>query len=158
MSLLKETIKSKGNISTEANSGKEINISPKSNKENDFNNKENLEKYMKVNYPSFFETFELSEYINCGSVGQVFKGIYKVIKREVVIKMIKNRYNKYSKEKIKSRIEEEMNISTKLHNMNIMETYAYIKINENYNFCALEYGKNGDLEYLIRHFLKRIII
>lgn len=158
MSLIKETIKSQGNISTEANSGKEINISPKSNKENDFTNKENLEKYMKENYPSFFETFELSDYINCGSVGQVFKGIYKVNKREVAIKMIKNRYNKYSKEKIKSRIEEEMNISTKLHNINIMETYAYIKINEDYNFCVLEYGKNGDLEYFIRHLLKRIII
>ena len=40
-----------------------------------------------------------------------------------------------------------------------METYyAHIKMNDDFYFCVLEYGKNGDLEYFIRHLLKRVII
>lgn len=130
------------------------------NKELDFTDKESLEKYLKQNYPAFYENFELSEYLSRGSVGQVYKGLYKANKRQVAIKIIKNRFGKSSKdkEKINSRMLQEMNISTKLHNINVMETYVHSKINDDYNFCVLEYGKNGDLEFFVRNLLKRIII
>ena len=130
------------------------------NKEQDFSDKESLEIYLKQNYPEFYENFELSEYLSRGSVGQVYKGIYKVNKRQVAIKIIKNRIGKNSKdkEKMNSRMIQEMNISTKLHNINVMETYDHIKINDDYNFCVLEYGKNGDLEFFVRNLLKRLII
>ena len=129
-------------------------------KDIDFKDKTSFEKYLYENYPEFFENFELSEYLSRGSVGLVFRGQYKVNKRQVAIKVIKNRFNKNGKDKEKanSRMLQEMNISTKLHNINIMETYAHIKINDDYNFCILEFGKNGDLEFFIRNLLKRIII
>ena len=137
--------------------------SPQTNQqidEGNFKTKEELKVFMEQNYPQFFENFELSEYIASGSSGNVFKGIYKQNKKQVAIKVLKNRYNKEKKdkEKILSRIKQEMDISSKLHNINIMETYAYINKNENCNFCVLEYGKNGDLENFMRHLLKRMII
>jgi serine/threonine protein kinase len=137
--------------------------SPQTNQqieEGNFKTKEELKVFLEQNYPQFFENFELSEYIASGSSGNVFKGIYKQNKKQVAIKVLKNRYNKEKKdkEKILSRIKQEMDISSKLHNINIMETYAYINKNENCNFCVLEYGKNGDLENFMRHLLKRMII
>jgi serine/threonine protein kinase len=137
--------------------------SPQTNQqieEGNFKTKEELKVFLEQNYPQFFENFELSEYIASGSSGNVFKGIYKQNKKQVAIKVLKNRYNKEKKdkEKIISRIKQEMDISSKLHNINIMETYAYINKNENCNFCVLEYGKNGDLENFMRHLLKRMII
>ena len=137
--------------------------SPQTNQqidEGNFKTKEELKVFMEQNYPQFFENFELSEYIASGSSGNVFKGIYKQNKKQVAIKVLKNRYNKEKKdkEKILSRIKQEMDISSKLHNINIMETYAYINKNENCNFCVLEYGKNGDLENFMRHLLRRMII
>ena len=122
-----------------------------------FKSKENVSDYLKKNYPSFFENFELCDYISSGSSGNVFRGFYKSNKRPVAIKFIKNKHSK-DKNKINSRILQEMSISTKLHHKNIMETYAHLKINDDFSFCVLEYGKNGDLEFFVRHLLKRIII
>ena len=125
----------------------------------DFQNKLSLENYLKDNYPSFFENFELSNYLSRGSSGHVYKGVYKQNKRLVAIKIMKNKFkNDKEKEKAISRMEQERKISTNLHNINVMETYAYVNINEDYNFCVLEYGKNGDLEFFIRNLLKKIII
>ena len=125
----------------------------------DFQNKLSLENYLKDNYPSFFENFELSNYLSRGSSGHVYKGVYKQNKRLVAIKIMKNKFkNDKEKEKAISRMEQEREISTNLHNINVMETYAYVNINEDYNFCVLEYGKNGDLEFFIRNLLKKIII
>jgi serine/threonine protein kinase len=120
-----------------------------------FKSKENVSDYLKKNYPSFFENFELIEYLNSGSSGNVFKGLYKMNKLPVAIKIIKSRFDK---EKMEARMLQEKTIATKLHNINIIETYAHIKINEEYYLTILEYGKNGDLEYFIRHLLKRIIL
>ena len=132
--------------------------SPKDTKANSndlFKNKEIVSDYLKTNYPSFFENFELIEYINSGSSGNVFKGLYKTNKRPVAIKLIKSRFDK---EKMETKMIQEKTISGKLHNINIIETYAHIKINDEYYLTILEYGKNGDLEYFIRRLLKRIII
>ena len=155
--------KDRNKLSNSNSSVSSAKTSPQTNQqidEGNFKTKEELKVFMEQNYPQFFENFELSEYIASGSSGNVFKGIYKQNKKQVAIKVLKNRYNKEKKdkEKILSRIKQEMDISSKLHNINIMETYAYINKNENCNFCVLEYGKNGDLENFMRHLLKRMII
>lgn len=161
---LTETLaKDRNKLSNSNSSVSSAKTSPQTNQqieEGNFKTKEELKVFMEQNYPQFFENFELSEYIASGSSGNVFKGIYKQNKKQVAIKVLKNRYNKEKKdkEKILSRIKQEMDISSKLHNINIMETYAYINKNENCNFCVLEYGKNGDLENFMRHLLKRMII
>ena len=162
--LTENLAKDRNKLSSNSNSSvSSAKTSPQTNQqieEGNFKTKEELKVFMEQNYPQFFENFELSEYIASGSSGNVFKGIYKQNKKQVAIKVLKNRYNKEKKdkEKILSRIKQEMDISSKLHNINIMETYAYINKNENCNFCVLEYGKNGDLENFMRHLLKRMII
>ena len=130
---------------------------PKAISEDNFTNKEKAEEYIRKYYPEFFESLELSEYLSSGGSGNVFLGFYKKNKQPVAIKIMKNKYKK-DKEKMESRMLQEKNISTKLHNIYIMETYAHIKMNDDFYFCVLEYGKNGDLEYFIRHLLKRVII
>ena len=162
--LAENLAKDRNKLSSNSNSSvSSAKTSPQTNQqieEGNFKTKEELKVFLEQNYPQFFENFELSEYIASGSSGNVFKGIYKQNKKQVAIKVLKNRYNKEKKdkEKIISRIKQEMDISSKLHNINIMETYAYINKNENCNFCVLEYGKNGDLENFMRHLLKRMII
>ena len=161
--LAENLAKDRNKLSNSNSSVSSAKTSPQTNQqieEGNFKTKEELKVFMEQNYPQFFENFELSEYIASGSSGNVFKGIYKQNKKQVAIKVLKNRYNKEKKdkEKIFSRIKQEMDISSKLHNINIMETYAYINKNENCNFCVLEYGKNGDLENFMRHLLKRMII
>ena len=162
--LAENLAKDRNKLSSNSNSSvSSTKTSPQTNQqieEGNFKTKEELKVFLDQNYPQFFENFELSEYIASGSSGNVFKGIYKQNKKQVAIKVLKNRYNKEKKdkEKILSRIKQEMDISSKLHNINIMETYAYINKNENCNFCVLEYGKNGDLENFMRHLLKRMII
>jgi serine/threonine protein kinase len=161
--LAENLAKDRNKLSNSNSSVSSAKTSPQTNQqidEGNFKTKEELKAFLEQNYPQFFENFELSEYIASGSSGNVFKGIYKQNKKQVAIKVLKNRYNKEKKdkEKILSRIKQEMDISSKLHNINIMETYAYINKNENCNFCVLEYGKNGDLENFMRHLLKRMII
>lgn len=161
--LTENLAKDRNKLSNSNSSVSSAKTSPQTNQqieERNFKTKEELKVFLEQNYPQFFENFELSEYIASGSSGNVFKGIYKQNKKQVAIKVLKNRYNKEKKdkEKILSRIKQEMDISSKLHNINIMETYAYINKNENCNFCVLEYGKNGDLENFMRHLLKRMII
>lgn len=161
--LAENLAKDRNKLSNSNSSVSSAKTSPQTNQqidEGNFKTKEELKVFMEQNYPQFFENFELSEYIASGSSGNVFKGIYKQNKKQVAIKVLKNRYNKEKKdkEKILSRIKQEMDISSKLHNINIMETYAYINKNENCNFSVLEYGKNGDLENFMRHLLKRMII
>ena len=161
--LAENLAKDRNKLSNSNSSVSSAKTSPQTNQqieEGNFKTKEELKVFMEQNYPQFFENFELSEYIASGSSGNVFKGIYKQNKKQVAIKVLKNRYNKEKKdkEKILSRIKQEMDISSKLHNINIMETYAYINGDENCNFCVLEYGKNGDLENFMRHLLKRMII
>ena len=161
--LAENLAKDRNKLSNSNSSVSSAKTSPQTNQqieEGNFKTKEELKVFLDQNYPQFFENFELSEYIASGSSGNVFKGIYKQNKKQVAIKVLKNRYNKEKKdkEKILSRIKQEMDISSKLHNINIMETYAYINKNENCNFCVLEYGKNGDLENFMRHLLRRMII
>ena len=165
---LNESIKSTNYCSSADNhinnpnkSSKSNSSSAKTHSEDKFTNKEKAEEYIRKHYPEFFESLELSDYLSSGGSGNVFLGFYKKNKQPVAIKIMKNKYSKSEKDKerMKSRMLQEMNISSKLHNIYIMETYyAHIKMNDDFYFCVLEYGKNGDLEYFIRHLLKRVII
>ena len=141
------------NISSKKTNAQTNLIDPEEN----FSKKEIVEEYLKKYYPPFFENFELSDYISSGSSGNVFRGFYKTNRRPVAIKIIKNKHSK-DKNKMNLRILQEINISTKLHHKNVMETYAHSNINDDLSFCVLEYGKNGDLEFFIHHLLKRIIV
>ena len=59
------------------------------NSEENFSNKEIVEEYIKKNYPSFFENFELCDYISSGSSGNVFRGFYKLNLLKISILKIK---------------------------------------------------------------------
>ena len=157
--ILSPTIKKQNkSIDSNNNSSNETQaLSLNKNPKEDFSKKEDVEDYMKNNYPIFFENFELCNYIACGASGHVYQAFYKSNKRPVAIKLIKYKNDK-DKSKMNSRILQEMSISTKLHHKNIMETYAHLKINDDASFCVLEYGKNGDLHYFVQNLLKRNII
>lgn len=119
-----ETMKPNNIITTSENPAKENLQTPVSNlsssktqaqtdqaeKDLDCKYKESIEKYFQENYPEFFQNFELSEYLSRGSVGLVFRGVYKANKRQVAIKVIKNRFNqdKKDKEKANLRIKEKI--------------------------------------------------
>ena len=123
--LTENLAKDRNKLSNSNSSVSSAKTSPQTNQqieEGNFKTKEELKVFLEQNYPQFFENFELSEYIASGSSGNVFKGIYKQNKKQVAIKVLKNRYNKEKKdkEKILSRIKQEMDISSKLHNINII--------------------------------------
>ena len=127
---------------------------------NDFSNRNNLISYLNNNNSSFFENFDLLEYINSGSSGHVYKGLYKgQIKRQVAIKFLINNKRKEKQEekeniKKESKNNQEIAISKKLHHKNITEIYAYFKT-ENIDYSVLEYGKYGDIEFFLKKLLKR---
>ena len=128
---------------------------------NDYSKKEDLISYIKLSNPAFFEKFDLLEYLNSGSDGCVYRGMYKgTKKRQVAIKFL---INKNKKEKVKKNINpnqtlqnfsKEINISKKLHNKGVTEIYAYFQ-NEEMSFSVLEFGKNGDMQNFLRRLLKR---
>ena len=141
------------NLSTKGTTLEEKNI-------NDFSNRNNLISYLNNNNSSFFENFDLLEYINSGSSGHVYKGLYKgQIKRQVAIKFLINNKRKEKQEekeniKKESKNNQEIAISKKLHHKNITEIYAYFKT-ENIDYSVLEYGKYGDIEFFLKKLLKR---
>ena len=79
----------------------------------DFTKKENIQNFFNEKYSEFSESFELSDFIGSGSEGYVYKGFYKKNKRPVAIKFIKIKNNK-NKEKINTRINQEIEICKKL--------------------------------------------
>lgn len=142
------------NLSTKANTN-ELGID-----KDDYSNKENLLFYLKEKTPSFFDKFELCEYLNSGSAGVVYRGVYKgLMKKQVALKFLINKKRKEKLEKLKNKENQnqEIAISRKLHNKNITEIFAYFK-NENVSFSVLEYGKHGDIEYFLKHLLKRNVL
>ena len=129
--------------------------------DNDFSNKVYLASYINDVYPSFFDEFELLEYINKGSSGFVYRGIYKgKNKKQVALKFLMNKKKKEKRdEKVvlnlqKENYSQEISLSKKLHYKNITEIFGYYK-NENMIFSVLELGKNGDMEYFLKHLLRR---
>jgi polo-like kinase 1 len=138
------------------------NLSPPSNSNREkelfkkiFSNKNNTEKYLKKNYPSFFEEFELTNFISTGGTGVVYEGQLKKRKnaQKLAIKL------KYSKKQNKDKDEfQEIGILKKLHHKNITSIYAFSKVGTLMHYCVLELGKHGDLEKFMKILLKRKVL
>lgn len=127
-----------------------------SNCDKDFYTKqENIEKYLKEQYPKFFENFELIEYIGKGSTGIVYKGKLKNNKKKQKY-AIKFKINQNKKENSKET--QEISILRKLYNKNLIEIFAFIKINDYSHFCVLELGSHGDIENFQKVLLKRKVL
>ena len=94
----------------------------------DYSNKQNLISFINENN---FEIIVLGDYINSGSAGVVYRATYKgKNKQQVAIKFLINKKHKENREKKENEtknVNQEIAISKKLHNKNIIEIYAYIK-------------------------------
>ena len=124
------------------------------NSKNYFSKKENMQNYLNVYCPSFNQQFELLNFLKNGSVGHVYEGKYKCgnNNQKYAIKFCikKKREEKEDKNKF-----QEIAINKKLHHKNINQILAFIKMTEGSFFSVLEFGKHGDLDYFVNHFLKR---
>ncbi len=119
-----------------------------------YSNINNISSFLKTYKPKFFEDFELVEFINSGSVGHVYRGNVKRSKKAIAIKFIMNENRKDKKESKKKEFQE-FEINRKLHNPYINEMYSLTRINNDSYFCAIEYGKYGDLINLLKNLLKK---
>lgn len=120
-----------------------------------YTKKENIKEYLKETYPKFFENFELIEYIGKGSTGIVYEGKLKNNKKKQKY-AIKFKINQDKKENSKET--QEIAILRKLHNKNLTEIFAFIKINDYSHFCVLELGNHGDIENFQKVLLKRKVL
>ena len=66
---------------------------------NYYSNINNMSSFLKTYKPTFFEDFELNEFINSGSVGYVYRGNIKRNKKPIAIKFIINENRKDKKER-----------------------------------------------------------
>ena len=126
----------------------------------DYSNREIMISFINKKNPSFFEQFDIFEFISSGSVGYVYRGMFKSNKGQIALKFLINKKRKEMKKKkekknFEKQILKEIQISKMLHNKNIIEIYGYFKINENYNISVLELGKCGDLENFSKKIIKR---
>ena len=134
---------------------------------------ENLIKYIEGVYPSFFEQFEINDFINSGSQGFVYKGKYKkgLDNKKYAFKFcINKKREEKNKEKNEEKKEEknvekenknqfqEISLSKKLHHQNINQILAFNKMGSDSYFSVLEYGQYGDLDNFRNKLLKRKIL
>ena len=120
-----------------------------------FSNKDYLVNYLRKNYPSFGEEFELTNFISTGGTGVVYSGQLKKRKnaQKLAIKF------KYSKRQNRDKDEfQEIGILKKLHHKNITNIYAFAKVGTLMHYCVLDLGKHGDLEKFMKTLLKRKIL
>ena len=110
-----------------------------------------MNEFLRQNCCKFSEEFELVNYINSGSSGIVYEGRTKRGKKKKLAL-------KFQIEEKKAKGTQEISILRKLHNKNITEIYAYIKMNDYSNFCALELGNYGDLDNFKQVLLKRKVL
>lgn len=143
----------------------ETNIITKPTKSNNVNNNEslfentdltkieNMNAYLKMYNPAFSENFELTQYIDSGSTGIVYKGRsipgknnqYYSFKFCINKKNKKHSGNKYH----------EIIYQKVLHHINITQILAFYKINDYSFFSVSELGKFGNIDNFLRNFLKR---
>ena len=137
-------------------------LSSKNIDEKDFCNKDYMDSYITKIYPEFFEQFELSNFINSGSVGYVYEGRYKYScnnqKYAFKICIDKKRDEKKDEKKKEKNKFQEISMVKKLHHKNITQILAFIKMDENSYFSVLELGKHGDLDNFVTNLLKRKIL
>ena len=115
---------------------------------------ENMNKYLDFYHHNFKENFELTEYLDNGSTGIVYKG-----------KSLPNNNNQFyafkfcinlKKNKKPSRNKyHEIIVQKLLHHMFISQILAFYKIGENSFFSVSEFGKFGNLDNFLHKFLKK---
>ena len=124
-----------------------------------YNDKVELEKYLKENCPEFWEKFELLEFKKNGSAGAVLKAQTrskenKKNRRFVALKFL---YNGKKNNKPKKEINhQEIIIHGALKHKNIPQFYGYYKIGECNSCIAMEYSQYGDLENFKKKVIKRV--
>ena len=124
-----------------------------------YNDKVELEKYLKENCPEFWEKFELIEFKKNGSAGAVLKAQTrskenKKNRRFVALKFL---YNGKKNNKPKKEINhQEIIIHGALKHKNIPQIYGYYKIGECNSCIAMEFSQYGDLENFKKKVIKRV--
>ena len=124
-----------------------------------YNDKVELEKYLKDNCPEFWEKFELLEFKKNGSAGAVLKAQTrskenKKNRRFVALKFL---YNGKKNNKPKKEINhQEIIIHGALKHKNIPQIYGYYKIGECNSCIAMEFSQYGDLENFKKKVIKRV--
>ena len=124
-----------------------------------YNDKVELEKYLKENCPEFWEKFELLEFKKNGSAGAVLKAQTRSKenrknRRFVALKFL---YNGKKNNKPKKEINhQEIIIHGALKHKNIPQIYGYYKIGECNSCIAMEYSQYGDLENFKKKVIKRV--
>ena len=117
---------------------------------------EDMNYFIGKNYPTFFNNFELIDYIDRGSSGIIYKGKTKngENKRIFSFKFVIADKNK---PKIKSKYNEII-YHKKLHHKYISQILAFYKLNDIDYFSVSEFGKYGNLDNFLRKFLKKNIL
>ena len=117
---------------------------------------EDMNYFIEKNYPTFFNNFELIDYIDRGSSGIIYKGKTKngENKRIFSFKFVIADKNK---PKIKSKYNEII-YHKKLHHKYISQILAFYKLNDIDYFSVSEFGKYGNLDNFLRKFLKKNIL
>lgn len=143
----------------------ENNIAQKPNKpisyDEPFNENENLDltkieyinQYLDKYLPSFKENFELTQYIDSGSTGIVYKGKSLPGKNNQFYSFkfcIRRKNKKHSGNKYHEVIHQKV-----LHHRNIAQILAFYKINDSAFFSVSEFGKFGNIDNFLHNFLKR---
>lgn len=122
-----------------------------------FNEKEELEEYLRVNAREFWEKFELLEFKKNGSAGSVLKAQTKSKdnkngnRRFVALKFL---YNVKTSNKKKEINHQEILIHGSLKHKNIPQIYGYYKIGDN-SCIVMEFHRYGDLENFKKNVIKR---
>ena len=122
-----------------------------------YNDKDELEEYLKNNCPEFWEKFELLEFKKNGSAGSVLKAQTKLKNKNATRKFValKFLYNGKGSKKPKKEIShQEIMIHGLLKHKNIPQIYGYYKIGDN-SCIAMEYSNYGDLENFKKRVIKR---
>ena len=89
------------------------------------------------NNTKFFENYELIQYINSGSSGEVFK-----IKHRIHGKILACKISKILKKNKQEKQNKEVSIHKKFHHKNIPEIYAYYLLGPQYSCMIMEINRN----------------
>jgi len=123
-----------------------------------YNDKEELEEYLKQNCKEFWEKFELIEFKKNGSAGSVIKAkTRKKGNKNSHLLALKFLYNgKHSNKQKKEINHQEIMIHGALKHKNIPQIYGYYKIGDCNSCIAMEFSQYGDLENFKKKVIKRL--
>lgn len=151
-----ETIKTRETLKLNENINKEsrMNILLDCGNDSNFEEIEVMNEYLSKNQPQFYENFELTEYVDSGSIGTVYKGKSKnIYNNQLYCFKFCIQKNK-SKKPNKAKYHEIVN-QKQLHHKYISQILAFYKINNIDYFSVCELGKYGNLDNFEHKFLKK---